>query len=160
MLGSVTTDRNRVRQSGSTGVATTPAVRNTRSASDTFSLRPSSRLSRSGTFSATRSITFILSASDADRLTAPRTARSAHSALRSRICARLRMYAEASLTCLRVIVLEVPPASPFPVLPAFPSVFPSALPSSSCAPPPGAPMATGVAAPRLVAGAIAAMWLA
>src|SRR5256885_7224767 len=104
--------------------------------------------------SATRSMTFILSASDADRLTASRTARSAHSALRPRICARLRMYAEASFTCLRVIVLEAPPPSPFPVLPPFPSV----LPSSS--PPPGAPMATGVAAPRLVAGAIAAMWLA
>jgi len=66
------------------------------------------------------------------------------------------MYAEASFTCLRVMVLEVPPPSLFPVLPAFPS----ALPSSSWAPPPGAPIATGVAAPRLVAGAIAAIWLA
>ncbi len=66
------------------------------------------------------------------------------------------MYAAASFTCLRVIVLEAPPPSPFRGLPAFPSV----LPSSSWASPPGAPMATGVAAPRLVAGAIAAMWLA
>jgi len=65
------------------------------------------------------------------------------------------MYAAASFTCLRVIVLEAPPPSLFPVL----SPFASGL-SSSPLPPPGAPIATGVAAPRLVAGAIAAMWLA
>ncbi len=156
MLGSVMTDRNRVRQSGSNAVATTPEVCSTRSFSAICSLRPSSRLSRSGTSSATRSMTFDFSASLAGRLTASRTARSAQSALRSRICARLRMYAAASLTCLRVMALAESAASCLAALPGFSS----ALSSPPCPPPPGAPIATGVAAPRLVAGAIAAIWLA
>src|SRR5436309_556015 len=93
--------------------------------------------SRSGTSLATTSMTFIFSASSADRLTASRTARSAHSAFLPRILARPRIYAAASLICLRIKV----------------SFF-----SSFSDPPP--PRATGEAAPRLVPGAMAAMWLA
>src|SRR5256884_6795771 len=93
--------------------------------------------SRSGTSLATTSMTFIFRASSADRLTASRTARSAHSAFLPRILARPRIYAAASLICLRIKV----------------SFF-----SSFSDPPP--PRATGEAAPRLVPGAMAAMWLA
>ncbi len=64
------------------------------------------------------------------------------------------MYAAASFTCLRVIVAELLPPS------LFPDLSPFAPGSSSFPAPPGAPIATGVAAPRLVAGAIAATWLA
>jgi len=58
---------------------------------------------------------------------------------------------------LRVIVLEVSSGPPLSALPS--SFFLSDFASPSF-PPPGMPIATGVAAPRLVAGAIAATWLA
>ena len=91
MLGSVMTERKCVRQSGSNTVATTPAVASTCSASPTLTLRPSSRCSSCGTSAAMRSMTLSCNASAADRLTASRTARSAHSALRPRNCASPRM---------------------------------------------------------------------
>src|SRR3989440_5380862 len=123
MVGLVTMLRILVRQSTWTSIT---------GASAFFSC-----FSRSGTSPATTSMTFIFSASSADRLTASRTARSAHSAFLPRILARPRMYAAASLICLRIKV----------------SFF-----SSFSDPPP--PRATGEAAPRLVPGAMAAMWLA
>src|SRR4029079_7812903 len=106
--------------------------------------------------------TLILTASSAGRLTAERTAFSAQSALRPRNCARPRIYAVASLRTLRVI------ASPGSGAPSslgldFESLSfcsPGGLRSGLGSSPPGAPICTGVAAPRLVAGAIAAMWLA
>ena len=112
----------------------------------TATLRPFAVRNNSGRSAATKSITFCFFASSAERLSASRTARSAHSALRPRSCARLRMYAEASWTDFRSIAL--PDGAPFL---SFPD-----LSSPGLAPP--MPMATGVAAPRFVPGAIAATW--
>ncbi|MNL69689.1 hypothetical protein D3C87_1945820 [compost metagenome] len=56
-----------------------------------LTLRPSMRSSRVGTSGATRSTTWALTASSASRLTASRTAFSAHSALRPRDFAMPRM---------------------------------------------------------------------
>ncbi len=146
----VITLSTRVRQSGSMALTSAPAVARASFAPAVSTVRPSTACSSAGTLSATTSMTLIFFASVADRLTASRTARSAQLALRPRSCARLRIYAAASLVTLRIIV------SPRGAAPFFAS-----FPEGSGLPPSGAPpIATGEAAPRLVAGAIAAMWLA
>jgi len=72
------------------------------------------------------------------------------------------MYAAASWTCLRVIVSgDAPPSSEDLPLSVFAFAASSAgFRGGSGEPIPGMPICTGVAAPRLVPGAIAATWLA
>ncbi len=72
------------------------------------------------------------------------------------------MYAAASWTCLRVIGSDDAAASSEDLpLSVFAFAESSAgLRGGSGAPIPGTPICTGVAAPRLVPGAIAATWLA
>ena len=103
-------------------------------------------------------MTFSFRASSAERLAAWRTAFSAHSTLRPRICARLRMYATASF----IAFSPVPGRAMGDWSPSFRLSSGSGLPPPSGSPPgrPGAPIWIGVAAPRLVPGAIAATWLA
>ena len=160
-LGFAITASRRFLQSGANVTTSAPLDASTRSPPAVAVLRPSSFARRSGTSRATTSITFCASASSADRLTASRTARSAHSTLCPRICAKPRMYAAASCTCLRSIA---PPScagadlSDFSSLLSLPDLPLSRSFSGACGPP--MPIATGVAAPRFVPGAIAAKWLA
>ncbi len=100
MLGSAITASSRLRQSGSSVTMRASFKSRVRSTPSTFTLRPSSFSSSSGTSRAITSMTLSFNASSAERLTASRTACSAHSTLRPRICARLRIYAAASLICL------------------------------------------------------------
>jgi hypothetical protein len=88
-------------------------------------------------------MTFSLRASSPVSVAASRTAFSAHSALRPRICASERSIATASLVALRSAVLWPPDLS--------------FCASSGRGTPGSPPISIGVAAPRLVPGAIAAM---
>jgi hypothetical protein len=92
-----------------------------------FTVRPSIRVRRSGTLSATRSTTLSLTASRSVAETDARTAFSAHSTLRPRSVAMVRTKAAASFSIFFIMSLSAPP-----------------------------PTATGWAAPIFVAGAIAA----
>ena len=112
-------------------------------------------------------MTLSFSASTADRLTASCTASSAHSALRSRICASARIYAAASCIILRDIASFCGSLSSFDNFLRLSSDGVSVgrgadfgLVSGSGSNSGRPPIWIGVAAPRLVPGAIAAMWLA
>ncbi len=72
------------------------------------------------------------------------------------------MYAAASCVTLRVIVSCGAPSPRSRDLPAFPPALSAASFSGALegSPPGSPPIRTGLAAPRLVAGAMAATWLA
>ncbi|VWB44711.1 hypothetical protein BLA13014_01890 [Burkholderia aenigmatica] len=169
-FGSAMIARKRLRQSGWSTTSGACAVASRAVPAVVVAVWPSSWRARSAGSCAIRSTTCCARASFADRLTASRTARSAHSALRPRSCARPRIYAEASCIALRISVDCVSlgsaacvAASDAPDVPDAPGVPPGArgaagFPPGGAAPP--IPNCTGDAAPRLVPGAIAAKWLA
>ena len=139
------------RQDCSMGVTARFAVSRCCTPDSIRTCRPSACLSRSSMSVATISITPMARASRAERLTDSRTAWTAHSALRPCRSASALMKAAASLMILRSMVS----AGTF-------SFSSCSFLSLSCLPgsPGMPPIRTGVAAPRLVAGAMAATWLA
>ena len=90
-FGSAMIARKRLRQSGPTTTSGACAVASRTVPAVVVTLWPSSWRARSAGSCAIRSTTCCARASLADRLTASRTARSAHSALRPRSCARPRI---------------------------------------------------------------------
>ena len=144
-------DKSRISQPGSSVSTARSLVASTSFWPATSTMRPFACCSRSAGSRAMISMTCCCRAALADRLAASRTAFSAQSALRPRNSANERMKATASLVTFAVM------ASP-----AGAAVFWS-LPSSLSPPGKGgagAPSSIGVAAPRLVPGAIAARWVA
>ncbi len=121
-------------------------------------VRPSIWLRSSAGLRATRSMTCACSAAVAVSVAASRTAFSPQSALRPRSSARLRISATASLVTFAVIAsLDSDLDSDF----GSPSLLLSPLSGAALGRPgSGPPIETGVAAPRLVPGAITAMWVA
>ncbi|VWC36315.1 hypothetical protein BLA6993_06736 [Burkholderia lata] len=167
-FGSAMIARKRLRQSGSSTTRGAWAVASRTVPAVVVAVWPSSWRARSAGSCAIRSTTCCVRASFADRLTASRTARSPHSALRPRNCARPRIYAEASCIALRISVDCVSVGSAACVAAASDAPDAPEVPAGACGaagfPPGGAappiPNCTGDAAPRLVPGAIAAKWLA
>ena len=161
-LGSVITESSRMSQPGSSVSTVRPRVASGRDTPPaTATVRPSIFASSSVVSPATRSITPACSAALADRLAASRTAFSAQSALRPRSSARLRMKATASLVIFVVMAsCGSAGAVPLPARRSSPALSPSLRSGWVGKPGMGAPISTGVAAPRLVPGAIAATCVA
>ena len=157
-LGSVITLRSREIHPGSTASRAASLVARCRVSPPAISTtRPSICLSSSSWSRATRSMTFACNAALAERLAASRTAFSAQSALRPRNSARLRIKATASFVAFDIMASFV-----FGCWSLLPSFFSLSLLSgvASGRPGSGPPICTGVAAPRLVPGAMAAICVA
>ncbi len=105
MFGSISVERKRVKKPGRTLTISAPEVCKVRLRGTV--LRPSIVFSRAGSDGASRSMTFICSASCAVRFDALRTARSAQAAFRPCVLARPRSDAAASFTTLRRRSLEM-----------------------------------------------------